>query len=262
MQDAHPGNLKIHCAFTSTQDEEHFYRIQVLIEHCGVVAMRLMSRVIEEVSTPSQSTVSSVTALLKELVAVVDDINRHLNQVRNGCDPSVFYNEVRHWFPGAKLIFEGTQLGCKEEVEEWAGSSAAQSTTIQALDAFLGIDELTHNPDVELEMQKDGKMVSFLTRMRMYIPADHRVVLDNLSVFGRSLRAFIIANSSPQSPSPALVAYNSVITSLKNFRTSHIRVATIYIVNQRKGAKSIGTGGTELVPFLRSVRDQTGQGMV
>lgn len=223
--------------------------------------MRIMRKVIDIVASPSPYSIGIVSTHLNELAVVIDEVNRVLCDVRTGCVPSVFYNQVRPWLPGAKLIFDGVRDG-PDQVEEWVGSSAAQSSTIQALDAFLGIDELTHSSDTEYEAPKEGKPISYLTRMRTYIPEDHRVVLEGLSIFGKSLRSYIIRNSTPESPSLALVAYNSVINSMKDFRNAHIRVATLYIVSQRKGGKSVGTGGTDLVPFLRGVRDQTMRGLV
>jgi hypothetical protein len=71
--------------------------------------------------------------------------------VRTECDPAVFFNRIRVWLPGGKLVYD---LEDGESVEEeWTGSSAAQSSTIQALDAFLGIQPLTHEPQERYDVQ-------------------------------------------------------------------------------------------------------------
>jgi indoleamine 2,3-dioxygenase len=96
-----------------------------------------------------------------------------------------------------------------------------------------------------------------------------------------------------ESESPILKAYNGALKSLKEFRDAHMAIVTLYIIgparrseksafkhavlekehtedNSKKehiidqaftvqGARKIlkGTGGTDLVKFLKGVRDQT-----
>ena len=65
--------------------------------------------------------------------------------------------------------------------------------------------------------------------------------------------------------------YNTAVRSLKGLREAHIRIAMLYIVNPARRVQSQsegeaenkevaiarGTGGTDLVPFLKGVRDKT-----
>ena len=83
------------------------------------------------------------------------------------------------------------------------------------------------------------------------------------------------ANEEGKSEAPLKRAYNDAVDALKRFRNAHIRIATLYIVTQSKRqrttstevlstpnrtrpkSKAIGTGGTQLVPFLKGARDNT-----
>lgn len=71
---------------------------------------------------------------------------------------------------------------------------------------------------------------------------------------------------------PLTRAYNDAVDALKRFRDAHIRIATLYIVSQSRRerpvepvavvgeirqAAAVGTGGTQLVPFLKGARDNT-----
>lgn len=136
---------------------------------------------------------------------------------------------------------------------------------------------------------------TFLQRMQQYMPRHHRAFLQYLGTVENPVRAFVLNSAStyvppiPQPtfsdepPSPASVsdeppltkAYNTTVDALKRFRDAHIRVATLYIVTasrlspgeaytlsrndegEDRWARATGTGGTELVPFLKGARDNT-----
>ena len=78
-----------------------------------------------------------------QLTNLVDELKEILVSVRTDCDPAAFFSRIRVWFPGRKLVYD---LEDRESVEEeWMGSSAAQSTTTQALDVFLDIEPPTNH---------------------------------------------------------------------------------------------------------------------
>ncbi|KAK2154382.1 hypothetical protein LSH36_269g02071 [Paralvinella palmiformis] len=59
-------------------------------------------------------------------------------------------------------------------------------------------------------------------------------------------------------------AYNKAVDALKSLRTFHIQLTTRYIVipasriqNEYKSLSKKGTGNTEMIPFLKSIRDST-----
>lgn len=108
------------------------------------------------------------------------------------------------------------------------------------------------------------------------MPGPHRRFLEELSARA-SVRPFIL-ESPVQQPKDA---YNAAVNELKAFRDTHIQMVTRYIVmasrqpnptEQGKGrmnlatasshakeagtkTKLAGTGGTDLIPFLKKTRD-------
>ena len=55
-----------------------------------------------------------------------------------------------------------------------------------------------------------------------------------------------------------LVLWDRCVATLREFRSEHLKIATLYIVQQGQRAQGErGTGGTELVPFLKKARDET-----
>ena len=120
---------------------------------------------------------------------------------------------------------------------------------------------------------------AFLTRMQSYMSRHHRNFLHHLSVNPRPLRSLVLAADDPA----LLEAYNAAVKSLKEFRDAHLIIVALYIVapakRMRAGHQTIeaqpketvsnaantilkGTGGTNLVRFLKSVRDQTAGALV
>jgi indoleamine 2,3-dioxygenase len=108
------------------------------------------------------------------------------------------------------------------------------------------------------------------------MPGPHRRFLEDLSARS-NVRPFVL-DSSVQSLKDA---YNAAVKELKGFRDTHIQMVTRYIVmasrkpnpvEQAKGrinlatassqteetganTKLAGTGGTDLIPFLKKTRD-------
>jgi indoleamine 2,3-dioxygenase len=117
--------------------------------------------------------------------------------------------------------------------------------------------------------------------MRGYMPGPHARFLDDVESIA-NIRGYV---DSHQNNIELLDAFNEAVTSLKRFRDKHIALVTRYIVipsrmgkpekgTSRKDLASastkmasekgqsqelVGTGGTKLIPFLRTSRDETGE---
>ena len=250
-------DFTIHSTYSSTRDEVHFYRTQAMIEYRGAEAMPLMKSIISAVN---DSHLRPVATYLDRLASVIDELTEILENVRMDCDPATFFSRIRVWFPGGKLVFD---LDDGESVEEeWMGSSAAQSSIVQALDAFMGIEPLTHKPQEKYDVRpSDGSKMAFLARMRLYLPADHRAFIEELNRFGQQMRTFILDHPDRERAAQTMEAYNGVIEAMQKFRSGHIRIVALYVTAQQgKGEKSKGTGGTSGVQFLKSIRNQTIKG--
>ncbi|KAA1476277.1 Indoleamine 2,3-dioxygenase [Dentipellis sp. KUC8613] len=277
-------NLRCLTLFTGTKDEEEFYLSSARIELRGVEALELMRASMDEIFVGDSIAITRLTRYLNALAPVIDDLTRLLLAVRDGCTPDVFYRDIRPWFNGAdsnaqKWTFEGLDTHPElAQPSELSGPSAGQSSLVHALDIFLGVGEPAHPTG---RYAADAHQLSFLARMQSYMPRHHRNFLRHLAAAPRPLRAAVEGGAD----AGLRAAYNAAVGALKRFRDAHMRIVALYIVgparrfgNAAGGAENSGardpaesqseadrearsplkgTGGTDLVRFLKGVRDQT-----
>lgn len=107
---------------------------------------------------------------------------------------------------------------------------------------------------------------AYLTRMRDYMPPAHRQLIETLSVLP-SLRDFVLSSSSPD----LCQAYNTCVSALVDLRSYHLNVVTKYVIVPGNSGRTngcpfrgvgsalnaTGTGGSNLMVFLKSVRNTT-----
>lgn len=282
-------NLCCQTLFTSTTDEAEFYLTSARIELKGVDALELMQMIMDEAFVGDNIALRRITSYLIRISAIIEELRTILLSVRDGCDPARFYNEVRPWFRGEdsdrahrKWVFEGIELDPSlHEPTELSGPSAAQSSLIHALDIFLGVDRYSHSSSVTGSSSNLNGEAAFLDRMQLYMPRHHRRFLNHLSSAPRPLRELVIHAGD----STLLEAYNGALKALKEFRDAHMKVVALYIVGPSRRSAPLsgaevgadvgkdyeiggledgehvrrlkGTGGTELVRFLKDVRERT-----
>ncbi|KAJ3838957.1 Indoleamine 2,3-dioxygenase [Lentinula raphanica] len=291
------NHIKCQTLFTNTPDESAFYLCSARIELHGARALSIMRSTTNEIAVGDFLAIPRLTAYLNSLSTTIDELKALLMEVREECDPDIYYNIVRPWFrgedsdtyldPGSgkkrKWIFEGagdyTDLNMLPPDRELSGASAGQSSLIHALDVFLGVNH----------EQQNGP--SFMKRMQRYMPRQHRRFLDHLGKNPRPLREFVMSVSSGEPNDGAVAlkeAYNRAVMSLKAFRDSHMIIAALYIIGPARRAAEgaakaanrtafddsqkplevsvvadtavtgiTGTGGTSLVQFLKDVRSRT-----
>lgn len=267
------NNLRSQDMFTGTIDEQEFYLASARIELRGVEALELMRATMDEMFVGDGIAINRITEYLHKLASVVLDLKNILLDVRKGCDPITFYHSIRPWFRGAdsdpahrKWVFEGVE----GQPTDLSGPSAGQSALIHALDVFLGIDNRNM---AEGGVGPDQR--TLLRRMQIYMPRHHRNFLRHLSTTPRQVRTLL----TPGTPNAELLdAYNSAVLSVKELRDAHIKIVAIYIIgpaaqerkergeaeraqNDGKGVLK-GTGGTDLVRFLKGVRDKTAEAVI
>ncbi|KAI8970776.1 Indoleamine 2,3-dioxygenase [Pilobolus umbonatus] len=172
----------------------------------------------------------------------------------------------------------------KGHYRKYAGGSAAQSSLVVALDIALGIK---HRPTGSCTaMPSPEQKNTFFMAMRQYMPRPHREFLEDLEE-SANIRPLILQLEDQHRAGGVLTqeeleiieVYNACLHELKLFRDKHVQVVTMYIVNQARKqcpvtkqstiqtglARSIGeeteivrgTGGTNLIPFLKQSRDET-----
>lgn len=300
-----PDNMRIMELFTQTPSEHHFFYTSLMIEYHGVRALSLMRDALNEAFAADDIAMLRISDYLNELAQVIDQLRKVLADVRAGCDPSVFYKDIRLWFRAGDSTFSGkgaerTNGWRFEGVDDpayqralWTGPSAGQSTLIHAIDLFLDVDH-SHakrrhaNPELHVEERTgDG---TFMQRMKQYMPRMHReflehlgtesaaeVVLspkrdgdDNQEATNHPVRALVMQCLWEGDDHPLVAAYDTAVSSLRRLRDEHMRVAVHYIVKQAKqshtptsapgqqeNATFKGTGGTDLVSFLKDCRSNT-----
>ncbi|KAI9463543.1 Indoleamine 2,3-dioxygenase [Lactarius psammicola] len=274
---------------------EEFYLTSARIELRGVDALEIMRATMDELFIGDSLAARRITRYLHSLVRVLDDLARILLAMRDGCDPDFFYHFIRPWFNGAdsgarKWFFDG--LDAHPELvlpDERSGPSAAQSPLVHALDTFLGPASASEAAASDHIPPK----APFLVRMRAYMPRHHRNFLRHLAAAPRPLRVAV-----ERTGNAALTdAYNAALAALRRLRDAHLRIVTLYVIGpshraptasraptlsvQSKGAAGAvkvgfangtcagsgptllrGTGGTDLIRFLKGVRDRTSEAVL
>ena len=276
-----PAHLRTQTTFSGTPSEEVFYLSSARIELVGVSALSLLRSTLDEAFVGDLLSLRRISQYLAELANVVDAMTAVLTDLRQGCDPEVFFTEIRPWFRGQggrRWIFEGAEAAGLAQPKELSGPSAGQSSIIHALDIFLGIDRYSHAHVAGgvLSPAAQAQETPFLARMQAYMPRHHRAFLSHLKASPCAVRDLVAAAPQERGIRAGLTAaYNAAVMAVKRFRDAHIRIAALYIVSQarrvRGGAEAEteaetgaelppqneGTGGTDLVPFLRGIRDKT-----
>ncbi|OAV95037.1 hypothetical protein PTTG_05219, partial [Puccinia triticina 1-1 BBBD Race 1] len=295
-----PENIAIVTTFTNTPSEEHFFKTSVLVEVLGPTSLSLMKLAIDEAIVADTLSVTRIASSLLVLASLVDRLREVVERVRDHCEPSVFYWQIRPWFHGGPREMEGV-VDPKDKtrwlVTDFGGPSAGQSTLIHALDVFLGVDHRPHpaqststNP---MKQDTPSGEETFMARMAVYMPSHHRRFLSELAacleehsskittfpslphVPTHSVRSLALA-SPPTSDLRS--SYNDCVAALGRLRSTHSKVALLYIVSQSRvpppegsafmdgwlekqrleaekarqpQRAHLGTGGTDLAKFLK-----------
>ncbi|KAE9398152.1 Indoleamine 2,3-dioxygenase [Gymnopus androsaceus JB14] len=281
-------NMALAHSFSGRDDERHFYQVQAAVELHGTQLLRIIEDYNRIPNLDDFTSIFKVARDLTRLTAIIEEISDLIQSMRSGCDPHIFYWEMRPWFDGSDAggpsqpgwIYEGVDPHTPE-LQYLSGPSGGQSTVMHALDLFLDIDHKLQqkrypSPSAENKRADHG----FMDRMRHYMLGKHRAYLDYLEKSPRSIRE--LAQGTPTLREP----YNNAVSALKKLRTLHMRVACLYVVNMSKTANPRsacpvaammerqaatmeadarpkkrepirGTGGNELALLLKAGRDAT-----
>lgn len=244
-------NVTCPLSFTGTRSEEWFYLVPLVIEVAAISGINATVKCLAAVEKEDETT---LVQSLREVSQCIKDMCLVINKMYDECDPNVFYNRIRPFQAGSKnllafssgLIYEGVSA----ESKSFLGASAGQSSTLPVFDILLGV-------------QHQGTEKEFLDQQRWHMPRPHRQFLLSLSLQS-SLREYILQH---QSNCDLVTAYNVCVKELLHFRNEHIILVTRYIVtpskkstDEMKEAGSLatrGTGGSDFMVFLKTVRDNT-----
>ncbi|KIK58190.1 hypothetical protein GYMLUDRAFT_171358 [Collybiopsis luxurians FD-317 M1] len=281
-------NMKLAHSFSGRDDERHFYQVQAAVELHGTQLLRIIENYNQIPNLDDFTFIFKVSRDLTRLTAIIEEISDLIQSMRSGCDPYLFYWEMRPWVEGSDAkgptqpgwIYEGVDPNAPE-LQFLSGPSGGQSTVMHALDLFLDIDHKLQKKRYPLPSAENRRADhGFMERMRQYMLGKHRAYLEQLEKSPRSIRE--LAQRTPVLREP----YNNAVAALKKLRTLHMRVACLYVVNmsktvnprsacpaagmmERQAARMEssapperrgpirGTGGTELAALLKAGRDAT-----
>ena len=210
-----------------------------------------------------------VTAQLKKVAEAIKDICTSLSNMREGCHPFIFYHRVRPFLSGWKdnptlidgVIYRGVLNDARQK---YYGGSAAQSSLLPFLDIALGI---SHD---------SIKSKDFLLAMRDYMIKSHKEFLEYIETIA-CIRPFVLENIKDDAKLQKVlkdelrIEYDNCVSNLQSFRTGHISLVAEYILAQQKrgdsknlegSAGGKGTGGTDLMNFLKPIRDVCGNNLI
>lgn len=167
------------------------------------------------------------------------------------CNPNVFYNILRKYLNGwgskeCGLIFENNENkenNQNNQKVKYHGGSAAQSSLIQLFDIIFGI-------------KHKSKITSYLQEMRDYMPAEHREFLTKIEsdMEINSLNKYVIDSNDEDLTN----IYNKCIEMMEIFRSKHMGLVHTYILKMAPEDNKVeGTGGTQLISFLKTSKKET-----
>jgi len=203
----------------------------------------------------------------------MDDIGSLLERMDERCNPQRFYHEIRPFLAGSMgMEAAGLPNGVfydeghgKGSWRKYRGGSNGQSSLLQFCDAVLSV--------------KHSRSNGFHTEMRGYMPGPHARFLDDVEAIA-NIRSYV---DSHQENFDLLTSFNEAVSALSEFRDKHIALVTRYIIIPSRTARPtkaikrmdiasastklasekpqtqelVGTGGTKLIPFLKTSRDET-----
>ena len=228
-------NIRILQNFLGGMDEDWFIMIHIAIEHeAKEILNNLKTYYLDKNEDQSY---------LENALVSIKKINQIMNRMPEKCDPFIYYNRVRPYIFGWKnnpatpngVIYEGVEeYGGNPQL--FRGETGAQSSIVPALDALLGV---THSND---------PLKEYLDEMRLYMPKEHRNLLNDLDQWSENNRS----NSTTEDSS--VVLSDEIIKEVHAFRNKHLEYARIYIHEQslsnQNNSNVVGTGGTPFMKYL------------
>lgn len=226
-------NMATLCQFHGGLDESWFYLITVEIERVGAQAIPL---VLEAMRHSESEDFEQASKCLAQANPILAELTVTLKRMYEYCDPHIFYLRIRPFLASFENI---DYRGCNLEPQNFHGGSAAQSSLLQFFDAAFGI-EYDH-PSTK----------NYLHLMRHHMPTKHAAFLSYIEC-NTTIRNSVSKNDMLKK------SYNEAVQHLIEFRNEHLKIVAIYIMQQAKRTKTIavGTGGTNPMEFLKSVRNQ------
>lgn len=265
-----PDNLVALQNISGTDDESWFLMISNAMEARAGPLIHAMLNAMEGAEFDDTETVIKCLEYFRESM---DDISRLLERMDERCRPQIFYHSIRPLLAGTKSMESaGLPNGVfydegdgKGQWRKYRGGSNGQSSLLQFFDAVLSV--------------KHSRCDGFHEKMRRYMPGPHARFLNEVESKA-NIRAYVDAN---RYNAELVEAFDNAVAALVKFRNTHIALVTRFIIIPSRTGKPanaptridlasastntasqegrvqelVGTGGTKLIPFLRTSRDET-----
>lgn len=269
-----PDNLVALRTATGTDDESWFLIISNAMEARAGPLIETMLGAMEAADKDDVPTMIHALQYFKESL---QDIGRLLERMDERCNPQVFYHTIRPFLAGSmNMEAAGLPNGVfydegdgKGSFRKYRGGSNGQSSLLQFFDAVLSVNH--------------SRCGGFHAEMRRYMPGPHARFLNDVEAIA-NIRSYV---EDHQEEAELVSAFNDAVAALSGFRDKHIALVTRYIIIPSRMTKPVsainrrdiasastkmaleaqtqelrGTGGTKLIPFLRTSRDETSETLV
>lgn len=254
-------NMDILFSFPGGDCSKGFFLVSLLVEIAAASAIKVIPTILNAVQDQEQDTLQKA---LLDVTSCLHKAHAVFRQIYEYVDPHLFFNVLRIYLTGWKnnaqlpegLLYEGVW----DTPKKFAGGSAAQSSIFQCFDVLLGIKQSAGA----------ASAAEFLQEMRTYMPPAHQNFLHSLES-GPSVREFVRSKGDASLQK----TYNECVKGMVSLRSFHLQIVTKYIVmpanqklkkNQTSEESSDlgnkGTGGTDLMKFLKSVRGTTEEALL
>ncbi|XP_059942071.1 indoleamine 2,3-dioxygenase 1 [Mesoplodon densirostris] len=252
-------NMDILFSFPGGDCGKGFFLVSLVVETAAASAIKVIPIIFNAIQREDPDT------LQKALLDITSSLHRALemfHQIHEYVDPNLFFNVLRIYLSGWKgnpLLPEGLLYeGVWDTPKKFAGGSAAQSSIFQCFDILLGIQHTVGGVPSD-------SAAKFLQEMRTYMPSAHQNFLRWLES-GPSVRKFVLSKGDATLQD----IYNECVQAMVSLRNYHLQIVAKYIVipesqlSKRKQTseepsepKSKGTGGTDIMDFLKTIRRTT-----
>uniref|UniRef100_F7GBF2 Indoleamine 2,3-dioxygenase 1 n=1 Tax=Callithrix jacchus TaxID=9483 RepID=F7GBF2_CALJA len=248
-------NMDVLFSFRHTDCSKGFFLVSLLVEIEAASAIKEIPTIFKAMRMQELDTLRK--ALLK-IASCLEKALQVFHQIHEHVDPQVFFNVLRIYLAGWKgnpQLSEGLMYdGFWKDAKQFSGGSAGQSSIFQCFDVLLGIPQRAGG----------GSAAQFLQDMRTYMPPAHRNFLCSLES-NPSVREFVLLKGD----AGLREAYDACVKALVNLRNYHLQIVTKYVLipasqkSKNKTSKepseeeNKGTGGTDLMNFLKTVRTTT-----
>ncbi|XP_059765315.1 indoleamine 2,3-dioxygenase 1 [Balaenoptera ricei] len=252
-------NMDILFSFPGGDCGKGFFLVSLVVETAAASAIKVIPIIFNAIQCEDPDT------LQKALLDITSCLHKALemfHQIHEYVDPDLFFNVLRIYLSGWKgnpLLSEGLLYeGVWDTPKKFAGGSAAQSSIFQCFDILLGVQHTVGGVPSD-------SAAKFLQEMRTYMPSAHQNFLRSLES-GPSVRKFVLSKGD----ATLQEIYNECVQAMVSLRDYHLQIVVKYIVipasrpskkkqtsKEPSEPESKGTGGTDIMGFLKTVRRKT-----